>query len=241
MICKPYFIIHMSTREQKRTMKAAKQAVATGLTNPLMSSCHDYANPVGQLSLMLSEEEFPSYPATPCKPPASKKALLKDECAVSPSNSDIVDSLSKLINTRSDAIEKIGENSMKIEGLKLTIDFACKEIKNAKKRIEKVEKCLKKEEEVVAQLKDRVTELENYSRRWNLKLHGLPESVEDVKMETIKLLRKLEPSFGLQFKRHVVRGNQPTSSGRGTSSGALSFVFSRLRMISWMLEVTEMK
>ncbi len=59
-------------------MKAAKQAVATGLTNPLMSSCHDYANPVGQLSLMLSEEEFPSYPATPCKPPASKKALLKD-------------------------------------------------------------------------------------------------------------------------------------------------------------------
>ncbi len=143
---------------------------------------------------MLSEEEFPSYPATPCKPPASKKALLKDECAVSPSNSDIVDTLSKLINTRSDAIEKmVGENSMKIEGLKLTIDFACKEIKDAKKRIEKVEKCLKKEEEVVAQLKDRVTELENYSRRWNLKLHGLPESVEDVKMETIKICQTILP------------------------------------------------
>ncbi len=124
MICKPYFIIHMSTQEKKRTMKAAKQAIATGSMNPLMSSCHDYANPVGQLSLMLSEEEFPSYPATPCKPPASKKALLKDECAVFPSNSDIVDSLSKLINTRSDAIEKmVGENSMKIEGLKLKSAF----------------------------------------------------------------------------------------------------------------------
>ncbi len=91
----------------------------------------------------------------------------------------------------------VGENSMKIEGLKLTIDFACKEIKDAKKRIDakktKVEKCLKIEAEVVAQLKDRITELENYSRRWNLKLHGLPESVENVKMETIKICQTFFP------------------------------------------------
>lgn len=100
------------------------------------------------LSLMLSEKEFPSYPVTPCKPPA----LLKDECAVSPSNTDNVDTLSKMITMRTDAIENmVGENSLKIEGLKLTTDFACKEIKDVKKWIEKVEKCLKKEEKVVVQ------------------------------------------------------------------------------------------
>lgn len=186
----------MSSREKKRTMKAAKQAAATDLMNPLMSNvnCHDYANTVGHLSLMLSEEEFPSYPATPCKPPASKKALLKEDCAVSPSHVDIVDTLSTLINTRSDAIEKmVGENSMKIEGLKLTIDFACNEIKDAKTRIEKVERRLKNEEETVTQLKNRITELENYSRRWNLKMHGLPESVEDVKSEIIKICQTILP------------------------------------------------
>lgn len=184
----------MSTRDKKRTMKAAKQAVATGSANPLMSSCHDYSNSVGQLSLVASEDDFPSYPATPCKPPASKKALLRDDYAGSPSNSDIVDTLSSLINTRSDAIEKmVGENTMKIEGLKMTIDFACREIKDVKRRVENVEKGMKKEEEEVVHLKVRVTELENYSRRWNLKLYGIPESIADVKIETIQICQAILP------------------------------------------------
>ncbi|KAG1934307.1 hypothetical protein F2P79_019917 [Pimephales promelas] len=183
----------MSTRDKKRVMKAAKQAV-TGSTNPLVSNCHDYTTSVGQLSLMPSEDDFPSYPATPCKPPASKKALLRDDCAGSTSNSDIVDTLSTLINARSDAIEKmVGENTMKIEGLKMTIDFACREIKDVKKRVENMEKCVKKEEEEVVHLKVRVTELENYSRRWNLKLFGIPESIVDVKIESIQICQAILP------------------------------------------------
>ncbi|KAG1931133.1 hypothetical protein F2P79_021804, partial [Pimephales promelas] len=183
----------MSTRDKKRVMKAAKQAV-TGSTNPLVSNCHDYTTSVGQLSLMPSEDDFPSYPATPCKPPASKKALLRDDCAGSTSNSDIVDTLSTLINARSDAIEKmVGENTMKIEGLKMTIDFACREIKDVKKRVESMEKCVKKEEEEVVHLKVRVTELENYSRRWNLKLFGIPESIVDVKIESIQICQAILP------------------------------------------------
>lgn len=85
----------MFTREKKRATKAAKQAIVTGSTNPLVSSCYDYENTVGHLSLMASEDDFPLYPATPCKPPASKKAFLRDDCADSPSNSAIVDTLSK--------------------------------------------------------------------------------------------------------------------------------------------------
>lgn len=43
----------------------------------------------------------------------------------------------------------VGVNTMKIEGLKLTIDFACREIKDVKKLVENVEKCMKKQEEEV--------------------------------------------------------------------------------------------
>lgn len=87
----------------------------------------------------------------------------------------------------------IGENTMKIEGLKLTINFAFREIKDVKKWVENVEKCMKKQEEEVVQLKVRITELENYLRRWNLKLYGIPESTVDVKMETIQICQSILP------------------------------------------------
>jgi hypothetical protein len=48
-------------------------------------------------------------------------------------NSDIVATLSLLINSRSDAIDKmVGANTMVIEGLKKTVEFACGEIKDVK-------------------------------------------------------------------------------------------------------------
>lgn len=63
-----------------------------------------------------------------------------------------------------------------------------------KKWVENFEKCMKKEEvEEVVQLKFRITELENYSRRCNLNLYGIPESIADVKTETNQICQAKLP------------------------------------------------
>lgn len=54
-------------------------------------------------------------------------------------DSDIVATLSLLINYMSDAIEKmVGANTMVIEGLKKTVEFACGVIKDGKMGVAKV-------------------------------------------------------------------------------------------------------
>jgi hypothetical protein len=61
------------------------------------------------LSNAVEDDKFPSLPVTPCKPLPSKKPNM---------NSDIVATLSLLINSRSDATEKmVGGNTMVIKGL----------------------------------------------------------------------------------------------------------------------------
>ena len=80
----------------------------------LIDNCHNYACPVDNIMLSnaVEDDEFPSLPVTPCKPPPYKKPNI---------NSDIVATLSLLINSRCEASEKmVGANTMVIEGLKKT-------------------------------------------------------------------------------------------------------------------------
>ena len=96
----------------------------------MIDNCHNYSCPSGTLSLKLvAVEDFPSLPVTPSKSPPSKKSIVKQRGA----DSDIIATLSTLINTRSGAIEKMV--SLKIEGLQKTIDFACSEIKDMKNKL----------------------------------------------------------------------------------------------------------
>lgn len=92
------------------------------------------------------EEEFPPLPispeGTPCKEPAHKKAHVVQGEEKSGNEPDVIKTLSDLINTRFDAantrfdtVEKlVNDNSVKIEGLKKSIDFAFDEIKDVKKK-----------------------------------------------------------------------------------------------------------
>ncbi len=108
---------------------------------------------------------------------------------------DIVASLSALINTRSDNIEKmVGANAMKIEGLKKTVDFAYAEIKDMKGKVSMPEKRASHEERRVNDCQQRFSELERYSRQWNLRLYGLEESEkEDVRRKTIEICQDVLP------------------------------------------------
>lgn len=58
-----------------------------------------------------------------------------------------ISTLSQLINNRSDALEKmVGDNALKIEGLKKTVDFVCAELNDIKGKVGHVETRLNTEE-----------------------------------------------------------------------------------------------
>ena len=99
---------------KKRKEEVSRSIANQQERNVLIDNCHNYATrPMDNIMLSNAEDdEFPSLPVTPCKPPPSKKPNM---------NSDIVATLSLLINSRCDAIEKmVGANTMVIEGLKKT-------------------------------------------------------------------------------------------------------------------------
>lgn len=178
--------------------------------NALIASCHDYANAVSVS--VVAEDEFHSLPITPCKSPAAKNALYGMD-SDSAQDNVVIATLSKLINERADSIEslvninskKIDENSLKIEGLKKTLDFACNEIKDTQKVVASVNTRLKDEEIKVAKLLTRVSDFETYSRRWNLKIYGLAEGKdENVRNKVLEVCRAVIPDSKIKAEDAIV-------------------------------------
>ncbi|KAA0703718.1 hypothetical protein E1301_Tti000635 [Triplophysa tibetana] len=125
-------------------------------------------------------------PESPGKPP-SKKGKAEDDVVVS--------TLSQLINSRSDALEKmVGDNALKIEGLKKTVDFVCAELNDIKGKVGHIEDRLNTEEKKMELCEMRIADMERYSRRWNLRLHGVPEKEnENARTESIRICTAVFP------------------------------------------------
>ncbi|KAJ0057693.1 hypothetical protein NL108_011915 [Boleophthalmus pectinirostris] len=168
------------------------------------SAEHDYVKIPDDKDMILGEEEFPHLPlsveGTPCKEPAPKKALLAtpgdDGKRGYGGDQDVTGILSNLINTRFDDLEKlINANTVSIEGLKKSVDFAFDQIKDVKQRVDVIESNTRKDGATILQLQERLVESERYSRRWNLKLYGVPETVikEEVKKDTIRICQSVFP------------------------------------------------
>ncbi|XP_028296938.1 uncharacterized protein LOC114458738 [Gouania willdenowi] len=101
---------------------------------------------------------------------------------------DIVTSLSELINARSDSL------AMALEGLKKTLDFVSEEVRDVKGRVTKLEVRVTKEEGRGEACQYRVTEVERYLRRWNLRLFGVKESErEDPRKAVIEICQSVLP------------------------------------------------
>lgn len=158
--------------------------------NILINTCHSYAGGKDKHGIcLLNEEEFPSLPVTPEKPPVKKD---KTEMAAA----DVIATLSQLINTRSDELKKLVEdNTVHISILTENVDAICKQMSEVKDKVSQLEVAFEGEKEHVCKLDSRVTDLERYSRRWNLKLHGVDERVEDkgVRQEVIRICQMLLP------------------------------------------------
>ena len=179
-----------SSGKRKSTVKKLGDVSAAGASNALIDNCHDYSVCEDTLRFSMTEEDFPSLPVTPDKPPAKRG---KPEMA----NADIVASLSELINARSDELKTLVQNNTaQITGLREEMEAACKQISEVKGKVSKLELSLEEEKKHVNMLETRITEMERYSRRWNLKLHGVTERVEDkdVRKEVIRICQVLLPS-----------------------------------------------
>lgn len=142
-------------------------------------------------------DEFPPVPVPPSKSPAPKKVMYACEDTKHVNSGDIVASLSVLINMRSDNIKKmVGANVRKIEGLKKNVDFACTEIKDMKGKVSTLEKQVSHEERRLSDCQQRISELDRYSRRWNLRLYGVEElesEKEDVQRKNSEICQDVLP------------------------------------------------
>ena len=88
----------------------------------------------------------------------------------------------------------VSANALKIEGLKKTIDFVCEEVKDIKGKVSTLEKKSVNEEKRVDACQQRISELERYSRRWNLRLYGVAEGEkEDPRKKIIEICQAILP------------------------------------------------
>ncbi|KAL0161056.1 hypothetical protein M9458_044781, partial [Cirrhinus mrigala] len=131
---------------------------------------------------------------TPEKP-RSKKT--KDEPSLLEMQENIITLLSKKINESSGNLENlIRENMLSIGTLKKSIDFALNEVKDLKDEMKVVKEITTSHEQKVAELERKVNEAERYWRRWNLRLHGVPEKTdEDLKHLVIEICGSVAPEL----------------------------------------------
>lgn len=124
---------------------------------------------------------------------------MKTQRSVDIDNEGIVQRISVIFNTRIDSLEKsvekmISNNTLKIEGLKKTVYFACAEISEVKGKVTHIDNRVSVAEKKTSLLEQRVTELENYSRRWNLRLFGVAENKDqNVRQEVIHICQSILP------------------------------------------------
>lgn len=140
-------------------------------------SDHEYA--CSSITGRLSPELTPlpeSDPNTPAKP-AEKR--LKGDLTLT----QLQNNIAGLINVRADSLESlINHNTVSIDALKKSLDFVFTEVETLKADMRVVNRTCENNSQRLSEVEMRFNEAERYQRRWNLRLHGIPEN----KQENIK-------------------------------------------------------
>lgn len=198
---------HANLAKNSSCLQATDSSVKISSNDLIEDNLHDYLKQGNDPDdIMLAEEEFPCLPETPCESPAPKQRRIvdKDTSVILSQISD----LSRLVQVRSDTLEKLVEknsqvinemkaevsvNTKQISELKETIEFICADVNAMKPRLKQAEKSAEDHEK-------RLTLLEGYSRRWNLRIQGIQEkNGEDVRHEVIKICQCLLPQHKDKF------------------------------------------
>eukprot|EP00063_Salmo_salar_P038380 XP_014013215.1 PREDICTED: uncharacterized protein LOC106578668 [Salmo salar] len=118
---------------------------------------------------------------------------------------NIVMLLTAKIDERANGLEvTVRENTMKTEAIKKSVDFIFGEVKNFKMFIKKVEVICQENEKKLAELEQKVNEAERYQRRWNLRLHVIPEQAgENVKCRVVDICGAVIPESKAKLQGNV--------------------------------------
>ncbi|KAL7407341.1 hypothetical protein ABVT39_007048 [Epinephelus coioides] len=141
----------MPKSAQKRSSEPGKEGKSSNF-----ASNHNYDGGMDCNVQMENKEEFPPLPVTPSKPPLPKKPALSRVNIDNNLNSEnAVHTLASLINSRSDAIEKM------VEAVRV-------KMKDMTEKIVGIEKRVEKSEETAMKCLNRVSDLERvHVRREN--------------------------------------------------------------------------
>lgn len=138
---------------------------------------------------------------TPAKP-AEKR--LKGELTLS----DLQHNIATIVNERADSLENmITRNTVSIDALKKSIDFAFTEVSNLKSQMSIVRNTCEINEKRLTEVELQINEAERYQRRWNLRLHGIPEALEEnIKEKVLKICATVveEPQMKLKDSIDIV-------------------------------------
>jgi len=206
-------------KSEKRKNKTVSQAKAnpTKVTSAeqqvsnkfLSDNLHDYLeSEMDSADIMPAEVVFSTLPETPCKSPVIKQRKIESIDAANDVLSQLKE-LTVLINNRSDALERmvaenaraiasmketVNENTKQIADVKTAVEFVCAEVNDVKSQLGITETRVKKVEAKSSEHEQRLSHLEGYTRRWNLRIYGIPEKErEDVRDRVIQVCEQLLP------------------------------------------------
>lgn len=122
-----------SSGKRKSVAKKIEVDLVANATNALINNCHDYSAPEDTPRFStLNEEDFPSLPVTPKKPP-----LKKGKTEMANTNTDIVATLSELINARSDELKTLVQNNtVQITSLRGEMEVVCRQMSEVKGKVD---------------------------------------------------------------------------------------------------------
>lgn len=152
--------------------------------------------------------EDASTPSTPCKAPARKIPKPTEEEASGAVILAAINKLTMKFDSQEDRMEefnaKLTQNCAMLVGLSKTIEFNAAEIKDCKAKVTFLEGEVSRLQAEVTVLREKCTEHDNYKRRWNLRIKGMKEAVnENTRYEVIELCKKIAPNLADKMDDNV--------------------------------------
>lgn len=172
-------------------MSGGKPSANTKLTANAATTDHDYI-PMETSASLAHKRKNP--PATPTKTGAPPQAKMKT--AQEQSYDNLVDAIAKLTDKVDGFGTQLRETATMVASITRLVEINTADIKDCQKKIKELDKDIPGLVQENKELKERITELERYKRRWNLKIHGIKEKDdEQIREEVIHTLSQLAPQW----------------------------------------------
>lgn len=152
--------------------------------------------------------EDASAPSTPSKEPARKLSKPTEDVVPGSAILAAINKLTMKFDSQEDRMKefdaKLTQNCAMLVGLSKTIEFNAAEIKDCKAKVASLESETSHLQAEVAVLRERCSEHDNYKRRWNLRIKGMKEAMnENTRHEVIEMLKKVAPQWADKMNENV--------------------------------------